>query len=368
MKKLVFTVVFVAFTLSGCIEQKEQDSAKNAQQSTPALPVQVYEIKDEASKVSKTFSAVLSAYEEVEVLARVGGVIEKKHFIEGSFVEKGSPLFTIEQKTYAANLQKAKADLEKATARLKKAQKDFQRAQSLIDSKAISAQQFDAYEFEYSDATAALAYAKAALITAQTNYDYTNVTAPISGVAGMKNFNVGDLVGTAATNTHLVTITATNPLYANFSLSKDDVASYIAQLRSGDVKVSLQSGTKTYANGTIDFIAPTIDTKTDTLALRAKFENTGGELIAGQFAKIQIDEITLANVHIIPENALVKTLNGNFVYVVSQGVANLRPVQTGELTPQGVVVLSGLNSGDAIVVSNIAKLRPETKVQIIGKE
>ena len=367
MKKVLISAAVIVLSLSGCFEeQKEEKTQKQSQQR--ALPVKVFEVTNKPSTLSKTYSAVVKPYEAVDVLARVSGYLEKKHFQEGSFVKKGELLYTIEQRVYKADLQKAQANVQKAQARFKKAQKDFTRAESLIETKSISSQQFDNYEFEYADAKGALQAAKAELIQAQTNFEYTTVKAPISGVVGMKNFEIGDLVGSSSANMNLVNITATNPVYVEFSLSKEDVSRYIQQIKNKKVQVSLTAQNKTYEDGVIDYIGATLNPQTDTLMLRAKFENPQNTLIAGQFVKININNIVLENVSIIPENALLKTAKGNFVYVVKDGVAKMAPVVVGELTQSGVVIEKGLKQADKVVVSNIAKLRPDTNVQILNKE
>lgn len=123
-----------------------------------------------------------------------------------------------------------------------------------------------------------------------------------------------------------------------------------------------------YENGEIDYVSTKIDSNTDTLLLRAKFENSKNELIIGDYAKIQINNLNLGDVSIIPENAVLKTAKGTFVYVIEDSIAKLKPVETGMLLKDGISIKSGLKVNDQVVISNIAKLKPDTKIKILNKE
>lgn len=321
----------------------------------PALPVETFKVTQESSTTNKTYPTILKAYEQVNVMARVSGTLTKKHFKEGDFVKKGTLLYSIEPDTYQANLNVKKANFVKA-------KKDFERAKTLIASKAISPQQFDDYTFQYDSA-------KAALDEAQINLNYTKVTAPIDGIVGIKNHDVGDLVGSSATNSLLVTITNTNPIHAEFSIPKDDMNKYLSQIKDKTAKVTLLANNKRYENGVIDFISPIIDSKTDTLLIRAKFDNSNSDLIAGNFTKIELANLSLGDVFVVPENAVLKTAQASIVMVIDENnKAKPRPVLAGDLVENGIVIKGGLKADEQIAVSNLAKLRPDTKVQIVNKE
>lgn len=345
-------------------------SSLNAQeaQEKPALPVQAFKIENKTSNIDKSYPSLLKAYEEVDVIARVKGTLVEKYFQEGSFVKKGTLLYKIEQNIYLANLNVAKANEKKAQANYNNAAKNFERGKSLLKTKSISEQKYDEYTYLFEDAKGQLQSAKAAVEQASIEFNYTKIYAPIDGIVGLKKNDIGNLVGSNENNSVLVTITNTNPVYAEFSFSKDDVSNYISQLRDKSIKVDLIANNKTYENGEIDYISTKIDSNTDTLLLRAKFENTNNELIIGDFAKIKINDLSLGNVHIIPENAILKTAKGTFVYVIEDSIAKLRPVETGVLVKDGISIKSGLKVDDQIVVSNIAKLKPDTKIQILNKE
>ncbi len=350
--KIILFIILSIVSFTGCF----QDENKNKTQTQElVLPVQVFKVNTDNNTVNKTYPTLLKAYEEVDIIARVSGTLENKYFQEGDFVKKGTLLYQIEPDLYLANLNMKKANFTKA-------KKDYERAQALFTSKSISKQTFDDYTFQYDNA-------KAALSEAQINLNYTKVTAPIDGIIGIKKHNIGDLVGTDSSNSNLITITNTNPIHAEFSLPKEDMDSFLEQIKNKKAKIKLIANGKTYEDGEIDFIAATIDSSTDTLLLRANFKNPNSELVVGNFTKIQLTNLSLGNVLIIPENAVLKTAKASIVYIIDENnVAKIRPVTTGNLVEKGLVIKSGLKVGEQIAVTNLAKLRPDTKVQIINQE
>ena len=360
MRKSIIAIAFIFLGLNTLnAEEKPQ---------LPPLPVETFKIENKISTTTKTYPSLIKTFEEVEVMARVKGILVEKYFNEGEFVKKGTLLYKIEQDTYLANLNVAKASVKTAQANYKKAQKDYERANSLIKTKSISTQQYDEYTYLFENASSQLESAKASLQQTQIQFDYTKIYAPIDGIVGIKKRDIGNLVGSNDSDSLLVTITNTNPVYAEFALLKDDVTRYLSQIKTKSAKVNLVTSINTYENGIVDFISSKIDSNTDTLLLRAKFENKNNEILIGEFAKIEVSNLDLGKVYIIPENAILKTSQGTFVYVITDSIAKLKPVQTGILVKEGITIESGLNENDVIVISNMAKLRPDTKIQILNKE
>ena len=139
-------------------------------------------------------------------------------------------------------------------------------------------------------------------------------------------------------------------------------------MRETKAKVTLFVGDKLF-NGTIDFVAPIIDTNTDTLLVRAKIDNPNNELIVGNFAQIEVSNLDLGDIFVVPENAVLKTAQATVVIVVGDdNIAKPTPVVVGDLIKEGVVIKSGLKGGEKIIISNIANIRRNTKVQIVDKE
>lgn len=350
--------------LSGCSDGNAQKANQSPQsQNMPPLPVSVHTVKLSDAKIDKTYPAIINAYEKVDIVARVSGILEKKHFTEGALVKKGDLLYTIEPDIYQAKLDTAQAVLEKAHSSLIKATKDWERAKVLKKTNAISPKEIDFYMTEYTNAKAELSNAKANLKQAQLEFDYTAVKAPISGIAGIKKQDVGDYIDADSESAFLTTITNTNPLHVEFSIPKNDVQRYLAQIKNPQTVIKLlDNNNPSEQNGTIDFISPEIDHNTNSLLVRAKIKNDNNSFLAGGFVKISIEGLIAKNTAVIPEEAILQTPNGAMVYVVENGTAKMRPVKTDILTKEGVIVKSGLKEGDKIITNNLPKIRPDAKV------
>ena len=371
MKKSVL-VVIVLLLIGGLgygvfmVKMKSQTPQMKPQMEMPPLPVMVYDPKESPKGITKSYATVIKPFAQVPIVARIQGTLESKHFSEGELIKKGQLLYTIDKATYEAKLIYAQSSYQKAKTLVVKTQKDFERAKTLLASHSLSQQAYDGYEFAYEDAKAGLKSSEANLKMAQIEYDYTKVYAPINGFVGIESYDLGDLVGGNG-SAPLATITNTNVVYAEFSLPVADLKLYQKQLKNNTLKVVLQGAQKAYGGGIIDYIAPNVDPQTDTVLVRALFYNKAHEILAGEFAKIELQGIAIGKGKIIPENALLKTPKGTFVYLAKDGIATLAPVNVGIVTSQGVVV-EGVQAGDQVIVSNIAKLRPEAKIQIIPNQ
>lgn len=350
--------------LSGCSDGNAQKANQSPQaQNMPPLPASIHVVRFKDAVIEKTYPAILNAYEKVDIVARVSGILEKKHFTEGALVKKGDLLYTIEPDIYQAKLDTAQAVLEKARSTLQKATKDWERAKVLKKTNAISPKEIDFYMTEYTNAKAELSNAKANLKQAQIEFDYTAVKAPISGIAGIKKQDVGDYIDADSESAFLTTITNTNPLHVEFSIPKNDVQRYLAQMKNPQTVIKLlDNNNPSEQNGTIDFISPEIDHNTNSLLVRAKIKNDNNSFLAGGFVKISIKGLIAKNTAVIPEEAILQTPNGAMVYVVENGTAKMRPVKTDILTKEGVIVKSGLKEGEKIITNNLPKIRPDAKV------
>ncbi len=351
LRKRYIQIIYMGTLLLGLLGCGDGD-ASQAQQ-TPGLPVQTAKIQHQDVLLEQKYAAEIEPYKEVEIVARVQGVLEKQHFKEGSFVEEGASLYTIEQDTYKAKLDFAKAKYNQTL-------NDYERAQKLYKTKAISDKDYDNFLASYEDA-------KANLKLAELDFDYTEIKAPISGIVGIKKMDVGNFI---QANTPLTTVTATNPIYVNFSIPKDDASRFITQLKEPSivVKIIKNNGEGSKASGKIDYIAPQLDATTNTLQLRAIFDNSDNEFIVGDFTEVALEGLKIPNAITIPEQAILQTQNGAIVYVVEDNVAKPRPVTPDILTPNGLIVQGPLKDGEDVIIGNIIKVRPDTKVTIMQEE
>jgi membrane fusion protein (multidrug efflux system) len=360
MKKLVISLATIAILFIGCSDEDKASKAQKRQM--PAIPVKAHTAKIQDINFTKSYSAVLKPFQEVDVVARVDGLLVKKNFAEGSHVKKGDLLYEIQKDEYQATLDSSKATLLKADANYKKASKDWQRVSYLFKNGAISEQQRDDTLYTYENAQAELKGAKAALKNAQIKYDYTTIYAPIDGMIGISNSDEGSYI--ASKNSSLTTITALDTVYAEFSIASSDIAKYISQIKLGS-DISIKVG-DTIHKGKVDYIAAKLDANTDTLLIRAKLSNKDFALVIGSYVEVVLSGFSYKNIVEIPQHTIIKTPEANLVYLIKDGVATMTPVKIVDVDKGIAIIKSGLKTGDKIVSSNIAKIRPNSKVSIMG--
>ncbi len=336
----------------------------------PAPKVDVYivpEAKD--TSVALEYPARISSVKNVTITARVSGVLEEKDYVEGATIHKGDLLYKIEPDVYQAAVNSAKATLDLENAKMQKAKKDWDRAEGLYKDKAISEQDKDTAYFAYQTAKASVDVAKAELQRVLVDLNYTEVKATIDGVAGAKRVDVGDFVNAG---TALLSITQTNPIYADFSIPDINAIKQKYELENGSwsnmqgagLKASLTVDGKPYKElGKVDFIDTNVDAATSTLKARAVFDNATAQLIAGQFAKIKIIGVVSKQVITVPQKAVLQNPLGTVVFVVVDGKVAVKPVQIMDTAGQNFIV-KGVNPKDVVVVNNFFRIKPGAPVAI----
>ena len=344
-----------------------------AQQAAPSAPtpkVDVYVVpKPQNIPVDLEYPARISAVKDITITARVSGILEKKFFTEGATIRQGDALYKIEEGTYGSDAAIAKAALELATSQFEKAKKDWERAKGLYEDKAISVQDKDNAYFAYTSAKATKDAAEAELDKAMVTLGYTDVNATINGVAGMKMVDVGDYV---EAGTKLLTITQTNPIYAEFSIPDINALKqkYVlsngswANMQAAGLQAALMIDGKEYdKKGKVDFVDVKVEPNTSTLKLRAVFENSDAKLIAGQFAKIKVLGIVSKDVLSVPQKAVLQNPLGTIVFIVAEGKVGVKPVQILNTVGQNFIV-SGVAPGDEVVVNNFFRIKPGAPVSV----
>lgn len=363
MKKLAISLATIAILFLGCSDDKQASSASQKRQMPP-IPVKAHITKLENVNFEKNYSAIIKPFQEVSVVARVNGLLVKENFTEGSYVKKGDLLYKIEEDEYKATLETSKAAHLKAKANYKKASKDYERASYLFKNSAVSEQDYDNALFSYENAEAELKRTEAELKNAQIQYDYTTIKAPISGIIGISQSDEGNYI--ESKNSKLTTITALDSVYAEFSIPSSDISKYISQIKIGS-NISIKVADKVH-KGKVDYIAPKLDAQTDTLLVRAKLQNKEKNLVIGSFVEVLLGGFSYNNVIKIPQHTLIKTPEANLVYVIKDGVATMKPVNVIDVSDGMAIIKSGLKSGERIITSNIAKIRPNSKVSVMGGE
>ena len=310
------------------------------------------------------FTGRLEAPRSVEVRPRIGGTIEKVHFRDGQRVAQGALLFTIDPKPFQAELSRAQSQLTSARSRAALATSDLARAKKLLDSKAVSAQEFDQLTSGAATSGADIAAAEAAVRVAQLNLGYTSVRAPMAGQLSRAIITEGNLVNDQSV---LTTLVATQTVYAYFDGSEQT----FLRLRKGDpgqrlVHMGLANEPGFPHEGKVDFIDNQLNPQTGSIRMRAVFDNPKGEFTPGLFARIQLAGGAPYPAVLTPERAISTDQSRKLVFVIGEGnVAQPREVQLGTLIHGMRVVTSGLKAGDLVVVDGLQRVRPGAPVQPI---
>jgi RND family efflux transporter MFP subunit len=308
----------------------------------------------------------------VDLVARVQGVLQSINYQDGNFVKEGTTLFTIEPDTYKFKLEQAQAAEAGAQASVKQAEADFKRQSNLVQREAVSQATLDSSTSARDNAQANLLQAQANTRIAEVNFGYTNVVAPFDGVVSAHLVSVGELVG-AASPTQLATIVALDPIYVNFNVNEQDVLRVRQEarrrgltsndLRTFPIEVGLQTDSGYPHKGNLDYAAPTLTQSTGTLAVRGVLPNPDRVLLPGYYVRVRVPFEQQANALLVPDVALGSDQAGRYVLVVNgENVVEQRKVRTGPLEGDLRVIESGLEADDRVVTAGLLRAIPGEKV------
>ena len=324
-----------------------------------AMPVAVRVATPGTSPVNLEAVAQTEGVREVEVRARVGGILEKRLYTEGAAVKEGQPLYQIDKVPFEIALAQARAQLVEQQAKAAQAQREAVRLQGLVGDEAISRKEYDDAVSNQAVSKAAVAAAQAAVRDAERNLSYSTVTAPVAGTTSRSLRSEGSLVSTS--DGLLTTIVQLNPIRVRFSLAQGDLGRFPGGRPSAATKVEmiLPDGSVYPQPGRLDFAASRIDPALGTLELRAEFPNPKGDILPGEFVRARLTASTRQNVFLVPQAAVLQTDQGRMVMLIGpDGKVAPRPVQTAEWVGQDWVITEGLQAGDKVIVDNLIKLRP----------
>jgi RND family efflux transporter MFP subunit len=313
-----------------------------------------------------------AAIKNVDLVARVQGFLQSINYQDGTFVKEGTTLFTIEPETYKLKLEQAQAAETGAQASLKQAEADFKRQSELVQRQAVSQATLDTSTSTRDNVQANLQQAQANTKIAQVNYGYTNVAAPFDGIVSAHLVSVGELVGVASP-TQLATIVALDPIYVNFNVNEQDVLRIrenarkrgmtTSELRQLPIEVGLQTETNYPHKGKLDYISPSLNQSTGTLAVRGVLPNPDRTLLPGMFVRVRVPFDEQNSALLVPDTALGSDQAGRYVLVVNaDNVVEQRKVQTGPLEGELRVIESGLKGDDRVVVAGLLRAIPGQKV------
>jgi membrane fusion protein (multidrug efflux system) len=312
---------------------------------------------------------------EVEIRARVTGIVDKRLYEEGSRVKAGQSLFRIDPAPYAAAAATADANVATAEARLKQAEREFNRLKPLIDAKAVSQQEFDTAASNFDLAKAGLKATQAQANAAHIDLGYTDVRAPIAGVVG-RALKVEGALANAQGDSLLATMAQTDPMYVNFSISDDDRSRLQGEIASGELKlpdgkytvhIKGADGKWLKQAGKLDFTDYKADANTGAFSSRAEFPNADNSLAPGQFMRVVLAGAVRPNAIAVPQRAVLDGPTGKFVYLVGQGKEGKPAAVPAPVVPaewvrldgadsNGWVIKQGLKPGDKVIVDGMARI------------
>ncbi|MFP5405597.1 MAG: efflux RND transporter periplasmic adaptor subunit, partial [Gammaproteobacteria bacterium] len=301
---------------------------------------------------------------DIEVRARVAGILLQRNFEEGRAVKQGESLYSLDAAPFRAALKLADADVAAAQARLAQASRRLKRLAPLWKDRATSQREYDDAVSLEQIATAELAGAKARRAEAALNLDYTRVEAPIAGVAGRSQVSEGTLV--SGPQVLLTTVTQTDPIKLRFGITDTDQMRRRAEVAAGhlklpadsafDVEVRLADGSVYPFQGKLVFSDTRVSSRTGTVEAEAEVANPDGLLKPGQFVRVRLLGAVRPDAVEIPTRAVLQGPQGKFVYVMADGKAQPTPVEVGDQLADGWIITRGLASGDPVIVDGMARI------------
>jgi membrane fusion protein, multidrug efflux system len=360
----------LVLVLAACGKSQQQAAGFHG---FPPAEVTVQAVMPQTFPVSFEYVGQTQGSKDVEVRARVTGIIEKRLYQEGSFVKAGQTLFIIDARQYQAQVNAANADLARAQAQKAQADRELARLKPLAERKAIGQKEADDAASNADFAAAAVKSAQAKVAELSLNLGYTRVVAPISGLSSRAQKSEGSLA--TANETLLTTISQIDPIWIVFNVSENEQLRLNRAMANGqlqlpkdnayDVTVALSDGSTFPRRGRINFSDTRVNPTTGTYEMRAEIPNGDGALKPGQFVRVILQGASRVDVLAVPQVAVLDGPQGKFVYVAGKDkdgkdVAMPRPVVVGDWVGANGsnewVIESGLKADDRVIVNGVARL------------
>jgi membrane fusion protein, multidrug efflux system len=331
------------------------------------VPVVVSKVTRSSIPVYLNGLGSVTAFYTVTVKSRVDGQIMKVDFNEGDLVHEGQVLIEIDPRPYQVQLELAEGTLARDQAMLNNAKLDLQRYQTLLAQDAIPKQQLDTQTALVAQYQGNIKQDTANIDSAKLNLTYAKVTAPITGVVGLRQVDPGNIVHASDAN-GMIVITQLQPISVLFTIPEDNLPQVTQKLRAGahlPVDAYNRDNSKKLASGMLVTLDNQIDSTTGTSKLKAVFQNSDNALFPQQFVNIRLLVETLSNQQVVPNVAVQNGQQGTFVYIVDDDSrVHLKPVQVGITTEKSSQILSGLSDGDRVVVDGTDRLIEDARVRV----
>ena len=298
----------------------------------------------------------------VELHAQVTSTISAVHIKEGQFVKKGQRMFSLDDRSDRANVERAQAQVARDQAALADLERQYRRSQELFEQKFIAQSQVDTLRSQVESARATLKASQAAAQATRVAAGYASIAAPMSGRVGAINVFPGTLAQPALA---LTTVTQLDPITVSFTLPESALADLLAAQRAGKVEVKASPGSGEAVTGWLSFIDNTVDPASGTIRVKAQFSNSDSRLWPGQYVNTQVATRVLKDAVVVPTSAIVTSVRGVFVYVADQGAARQVPVKKVHAAGAQTVV-TGLQGDEQVITEGKQNLRPGSKVRLAG--
>ncbi len=338
----------------------------------PPPEVTVVTVAPQALPVTFEYVGQTAGSREVEVRARVAGILLKRNFTEGAPVRQGQSLYTIDPAPFEAAVARAEADVGAAEARLEQARKNAARLKPLYAEKAVSQKDYDDTVSAEEIGAADVKAARARLTEAKLNLSYTKVESPVAGITGRSMRQEGSLI--SGPDALLTSITRVDPIWVNFGVPDNEQAQIQKEVKAkqlalpdGNFEVALRraDGSLYEKTGRLNFADVRVSPATGTRETRAELPNPGGALKPGEFVRVILRGATRPDAVTVPQRAVLEGPQGKFVYLVNEkNQAEPRPVEAGEWAGQSWIITGGLKPGERVIVDGVMRLGPGAPVRI----
>jgi len=360
----------VALVAGGC--SKEAPPPQRPVPEVTIITVQTQNIPYTPNFVAQTESS-----QQVNIVARVSGFLDKIAYQEGEVVKEGQLLFQLDPKPFQAQLEAARGELRSQQARFTTAKANLGRVKPLTQQNALSRSDLDRAQGEFDASNAAVYAAQAKVREAELNLSYATIRSPVTGLASRSLQRQGAYVNALSSEATLTYVAAIDPIWVNFSVSQNLTAKWRNETAKNlmipppnlnyEVEIVLSDGTPYPHTGRINFADPSFSQDTGSFLVRAVLPNPKRELRPGMFVTAFAKGAQRPNAVVVPQLAVQQGSNGHLVYVVKQdSTAEVRPVVVGDYyDTKDIVILSGLHGGDRVVVDGVLRVVPGKPVKIV---
>ena len=364
-RRAICLPLILSLLIGACAEE-----ATPPQQGAPA--VTVVTLEPEPVELTRELPGRTNAWLMAEVRPQVTGIVKERLFTEGSLVEAGQPLYQLDDASYRADYNSARASLARAEATLEVARLNADRAAELIKTNTVSRQEYENTIAALRQAEADIGVARAAVASSRVELDYARITSPIAGRIGKSTVTQGALV-TADQAQPLATVQQLDPIYVDLTQSSTELLQLRKALAGGNVRgtesapvtILLEDGTRYEHEGELSFTDVSVDRSTGSFSLRVIVPNPDHLLLPGMYVRAVLSNAVLEDGILVPQQGIARDAKGNAsaMVVAADGTVEQRSVEVIRTIGDKWLVNSGLDAGDRVIVEGLQKVQPGMPVE-----